>query len=50
MLQERASELLSRLDTANKQVNTKYQEIKDKEQHNTPAKDDLVCTCTITTQ
>ena len=44
MLQEKTSELQSRLDTANKQVNTKYKELKDKEQHNTPAKDDLVCT------
>ena len=50
MLQEKASELQSMLDTANKQVNTKYQELKDKEQHDTPAKDDLVCICAITTQ
>ena len=50
MFQEGASELQSRLDTANKQVNKKYQELKDKEQHDTPTKDDLVCICAITTQ
>ena len=47
MLQEETSELQSRLVIANKQVNKtlvkKYQELKDKEQHDTPTKDDLVC-------
>lgn len=47
MLEDETSELQSRLDITNKQVNKtlvkKYQELKNKEQHDTPTKDDLVC-------
>ena len=47
MLKQQIAELQSRLDTANMQVNyrlvKRYRELKDKVQHDSAVKDDLVC-------
>ena len=54
ILQQQTSELQTRLDTANRQVNRTLvkedQEPENRKQHDVPFNEDLVCTYTITVE